>query len=450
LPYPRACAALAIRIALSAGLCAGIAQAAPSGGEVDSGSADIRVDGDTTTITTGHTTIMSWDSFDIASHESVEFIMPGASSRVLNRINSVTPTTINGTLSANGQVYLVNSSGIVFGADSVVNVGALYAAAGNISNTDFINGNDRFTGLTGTVENRGSISAGEIVTMVGARVTNIGSISAPEGTVVMAAGEEVVIGDLLGHAFVTIEKPVTDDAAPLAGGSDLAAGDMFSIAAFHSGSIDASHAVVAAKGGDTVVSGTVRTTGDAGAELSGDNLVFLDDGLGLSRGAPAISGPSVTLTAAPGGVIDLGVDVHATVDDINLFGDVRLTDSVTLTASGFQGMVIAHGDIYSQAGAFHNLTVSTPTGVAEFRGALGEDTPNGPGFGDGLGGGATGSGAVAPARAPSAPSSARATERSPASRSNRAARPAATCDSGPTRSPRRSRSTRRMCSHAMG
>jgi len=383
-------AALALRLALSAGLCtglsAGTAVAAPSGGEVESGTADIVVDGVTTTITTGHTTILSWDSFDIGSGERVDFLMPGASSRVLNRINSVTPTTINGTLSANGRVYLVNSSGIVFGADSVVNVGALYAAAGNISDTDFINGTDRFTDLQGTVENRGSITSGDMVSMVGARVTNIGSISAPEGTVVMAAGEEVVIGDLLGHTFVTIEKPVADDPAPLAGGSDLAAGDMYSIAAFHSGSIDAKQAVVKAKGGDTVIAGSVRATGDAGVELAGDNLVFMDDGASTRRGGAPITGPSVTLSAAPGGVIDLGVDVLATVDDINLFGDVRLTDSVSLTASGFQAMIIAHGDIYSQAGAFHNLTVSTPTGFAEFRGALGEDTPSGAGLGGSLGG----------------------------------------------------------------
>ena len=369
-------APLGVRLALVAGLCTGLAHAAPEDGRVESGSADIDVVGDSTTITTGHKTIMSWSSFDIGSNESVEFVMPGSSSRVLNRINSATPTVIDGALTANGQVYLVNQSGIVFGADSVVNVGALYAAAGNISDADFMSGADRFTGLSGTVENRGAISA-DMVALLGARVTNIGSISAPEGTVVMAAGEEVMIGNPLGHTFVSIEAPTQNPATP-GGGSDLVAGDTVSVAAFHSGSIDAGRAVVAAEGGDTVVSGSVRGTQD-GVEIQGDNLILERGVDGLARGGAPITGPSVTLTAAPGGMIDLGTDIHATVDDVVMNGDVRLTDSVTLTASGFQGMVIADGDIYSESGAFHDLTVNAPTGLVEFRGALGDMIDNGAG-----------------------------------------------------------------------
>ena len=47
--------------------------------------------------------------------ETVQFIQPGVKSRVLNRISGESPSSINGTIQANGIVYFVNPSGIVFG-----------------------------------------------------------------------------------------------------------------------------------------------------------------------------------------------------------------------------------------------------------------------------------------------------------------------------------------------
>lgn len=371
--------AFALQLLALAGMTSGLAYAGPEGGDVTSGSGNIDVDGNVTTVTTGANTIIDWTSFDIAGDETVIFDMLNSSSRVLNRVNSMAPSQIDGTLTANGHVYIVNPSGVIFGESSVINVGSLTAAAGNLSNADFMAGNDHFTGLSGHVENQGAIT-GELVQLVGATVANIGSISAPDGTVVMAAGEDILIGSLLGHRYVQINRATTESLPQdHAGASDLAAGDVFSIAAFHSGSIDAKDAMVVAGGGTTRVSGSIAATGvDGGVVVAGKNVVV--DSVSadaLERGGALISGPSVTISAASGGSINLGADVQATATDLTLNGDTMLTDDVSLSTSGFQGKVIANGDIYSQAERYFDLSVFSNGGIIEFNGALGEGSAAG-------------------------------------------------------------------------
>jgi len=99
------------------------AQAAPQGEQVIAGEATFTREGAHTTIQTSHQAIINYQSFDIARHESVLFQQPAVSSRVLNRVISDDPTRIMGSLSSNGQVYLINQAGIVFGQDAFIDVG---------------------------------------------------------------------------------------------------------------------------------------------------------------------------------------------------------------------------------------------------------------------------------------------------------------------------------------
>ena len=128
------------------------------------------------------------NGFDIGSGETVQFIQPSSSARVLNQIYGESPSQINGNLQANGHVYLLNSAGIIFGENSVVEVGKLSAIAGTLSSQDFAAGIENFTGLSGLVQNSGKIVAQEVV-LAGSSVTNSGTILAENGTLVLAAGE---------------------------------------------------------------------------------------------------------------------------------------------------------------------------------------------------------------------------------------------------------------------
>ena len=72
--------------------------------------------------------------FDIPAGETVRFIQPSVDATVINEIIQQTPSKIDGNIFANGKVVLLNSSGIVFGKDSVVEVGKLHAIAGSNEN----------------------------------------------------------------------------------------------------------------------------------------------------------------------------------------------------------------------------------------------------------------------------------------------------------------------------
>jgi len=97
------------------------AVAGPVGQEVVIGDVTFSQNGSHWVITASDGSIIDYVSFDILSHESVQFIQPGEFARVLNRIESAVPTQILGTLSANGIVYFVNPSGVIFGDGATIN-----------------------------------------------------------------------------------------------------------------------------------------------------------------------------------------------------------------------------------------------------------------------------------------------------------------------------------------
>ena len=101
---------------------------------VFAGAAGVATAGNAMTVTsTSRATGLNWDSFNIGASVSVNFAQPDAASRVLNRIWSADPSVIMGKLNSNGQVYLINQNGILFGGGSQVNVGGLVASSLGVS-----------------------------------------------------------------------------------------------------------------------------------------------------------------------------------------------------------------------------------------------------------------------------------------------------------------------------
>lgn len=100
--------------------------ALPTGGQVVAGTAAISQAGSAMTINQ-HTDkmIANWNTFNIGQNASVAFQQPGASSVALNRILDQNPSQIFGSLSANGQVFLLNPAGVYFGPTAQVDVGGL-------------------------------------------------------------------------------------------------------------------------------------------------------------------------------------------------------------------------------------------------------------------------------------------------------------------------------------
>jgi filamentous hemagglutinin family protein len=200
-PFPRAAIGFALMLAF-----AGASQAAPAGGVVAAGSADISSAGTSTTITqTSSQAVINWQGFGIGAAESVRFVQPGPSSVALNRVLGSDPSAIFGSLSANGKVFLVNPSGILFGSGASVNVGGLVASTLNITDVDFMAGKMRFTDAgPGAVVNEGALRAdGGYVALLGANVSNRGVISARFGSVTLAAGKAMTL-DVAGDGLLNV------------------------------------------------------------------------------------------------------------------------------------------------------------------------------------------------------------------------------------------------------
>ena len=123
--------------------------------------------------------IVNWQEFDVAAHEGVTFKQPSANSVILNRVTGNHPSNIYGKLSANGNVFLVNTNGITFSANSQVNVGGFVGSTLDIKNADFLADELVFTANDnlGQIINRGHISAGTVA-LLGNAVINEGWIVA--------------------------------------------------------------------------------------------------------------------------------------------------------------------------------------------------------------------------------------------------------------------------------
>jgi filamentous hemagglutinin family protein len=185
-----------------------LAHAGPAGGQVTAGSGSIHQSGNTTTINQSSQTLsLSWQSFNTNGGETVNVVQPSSSAIAVNRIFDTNGTQFMGKLNANGQVYLINPNGVLFGAGSQVNVGGLIASTLDIDDAALDGAARRFSGAgTGSIVNRGSITTpdGGYVAFIGNRVSNHGIIGTPTGGVALGAGSDVTLS-FAGNSLVNMQ-----------------------------------------------------------------------------------------------------------------------------------------------------------------------------------------------------------------------------------------------------
>lgn len=227
------------------------AGALPTGAQVVAGQASVTQAANQMTVHQGSDkAILNWQSFDIGANAGVRFVQPNANAVALNRVLGNDPSRIYGQLSANGKVFLVNGSGVLFGASARVDVGGLIASSLALPDGDFLAGRYTFSGSAnaGAVRNEGSIRTrdGGYAVLLGPSVSNAGSIVAPNGSVALGAGEQVGV-DLRGDGLITLR---VDRGAvnALAGNSGMLQAD--------GGRVELS-----AKGADALARATVNNTG---------------------------------------------------------------------------------------------------------------------------------------------------------------------------------------------
>jgi filamentous hemagglutinin family protein len=192
-----------------------LVSASPTDGVVTSGTASISQTANSTTITqSSNKASINWQSFSVKPNETVNFVQPNSSSVTLNRVVGVTQSLIEGTINANGQVFLLNPNGIVFSKGSSVNVGGLVASTLKLSDEDFQAGNYSLSGnSTNSILNLGTITANQngYVVLAGKTVSNEGLIKATLGDIHLVGASQVSL-NINGNSLIklTIDKGILD------------------------------------------------------------------------------------------------------------------------------------------------------------------------------------------------------------------------------------------------
>ncbi len=170
--------------------------------------------------------ILNWASFNVGVDGKVIFDQPSSSSIALNRIFDGNPSRIMGAIEANGQIFLINQNGFMFGPTARVRTSGLMVSSLDMLDRTFENGllspellRDKEAALiqAGVRDAQGNPVLGDdglplqvsITIAAGARIStlgrggrvliaaptveNAGEIDTPDGQVILAAGEKVYL-----------------------------------------------------------------------------------------------------------------------------------------------------------------------------------------------------------------------------------------------------------------
>ena len=281
--------------------------------------------------------VINWQDFDTSAGQLVEFIRAeGANFAVLNRDIGGNATNFYGNLEAfNGDVFIVNTHGILFGPDSYIQARNFVASGIDIRNDDFMDGGSYqfetfdpteghpYSDLIGPVINYSALGIeAENVALIGQFVANFGTIrtTSPDGTVVMAAGESVLLSEIGSNVAVTVDmtdpgqhfvynEGIIEASSGNVGKVVLAAGDIYSTSIT---GVDSLSAVARGSNGEFELPGGITLIGDFEAgeiTLEGD---FDNDG----NGDVDISGALMKSTTGD-------IDISASDNTININIRVR-------------------------------------------------------------------------------------------------------------------------------
>ena len=262
----------------------------PSGAQVVAGQVSVVQEGNVLTIQQGtDRAIVNWQDFSIGEGEITQFLQPGSTSAVLNRVTGGNSSVILGALQANGQVYLINPNGVLIGSSGAINTAGFVASTLGLDDTEFLSGGEvTFAGdSNATVINEGTIEASEgSVFLIAREVENKGVLRAPNGTVGLAGATEVLLfeedGSPIGVRIISGEGRVENTGSIAAVQAELiaAGGNLYALAVNQEGVIEArgienreGRIVLTAEDGAVRVNGLVDASSEEEGIAAGTILI---------------------------------------------------------------------------------------------------------------------------------------------------------------------------------
>ncbi len=323
--------------------------------------------------TRGRNLFQSFSEFNVGEGQRVYFANPAGIESILSRVTGKNPSNILGTLGVNGaaNLFLINPNGILFGANSRLDIAGSFVATTAASLT-FENGlkfsatNPEApplltvtlrpglqygTQYQGNITNAGTLAvgAGQTLSLQGNGVTHTGSLTAPGGTV-----------QVLGNQVALLDAARIDVSGTGGGGTVLVGGDF-------QGKGTVPTATQAIVGKDVAISADALDTGNGGKVVIWANGSTQFNGKISARGGSnggdggnvEVSGKQtlnfngyVDTTAAKGAIGNLLLDPYDLVIDqpvtsateISLQADNNITFNAPVTITVAAELTAQAGD----------------------------------------------------------------------------------------------------------
>ncbi|HEX4180281.1 MAG TPA: filamentous hemagglutinin N-terminal domain-containing protein, partial [Caulobacteraceae bacterium] len=333
-------------------------------------------------------TIIDWNTFSIASGETVSFLFQTNSSIVLNRVPTGSATiagTMNGCVVScptyGGNIWIYAPDGVIFGAGAVVNTGGLLATSSPMTtlDSDFVGGTEvtpnQFTFGTSSpsavvdIQATASITghggtlafvAPTVTSEAGATVSTTATTSTGANSVLYGAANAFTIqfmpdvaGDLDLIDFIVPAGSESTVAAPIALAGTTSSGNIYIAAVSNLA--------------DAMISTTGSLTATTAMSVGGN--IVLSAGAGISNGAPGT--PAIGAAAND---ISLGAAMADQAITVVGTGAVTLTDNITATNQAVS-ITANGGDLTQATGAITGADVTlsssgqidltNPAGVAQ-------------------------------------------------------------------------------------
>ncbi|AFZ24155.1 filamentous hemagglutinin family N-terminal domain protein [Cylindrospermum stagnale PCC 7417] len=291
----------------------------------------------------------SFSQFGVDANQTANFLSQPSIQNILGRVIGGNASLINGLITVTGgnaNLYLINPAGILFGANSSLNVPASFTAttanaigfdnqqwfnaigANNYSN---LNGNPTEFAFTtsqpGNIFNAGNLGVGEgqNLMLLGGTVINTGTVSAANGKItIMAVPGEKLVRLAPANSLLSLDLPIETKAqinpqpfSPLSLPALLTGGNLNSAT------------------GVTVENGEIKLT---------------------STNTPIPTDAGTTIISGQVSVANLSNSIADSTGQINILGDRVALLKANLNASGINGGTVLIGGDYQGQGTVPNAS----------------------------------------------------------------------------------------------
>ncbi len=287
----------------------------------------------------------SFEQFGLNPNQIANFLANPNIQNILGRVVGGDASVINGLIQVSGSnsnLYLMNSAGIIFGSNAMLNVPASFTATtanGIQLGEDWFSaiGNNNYAALIGTpnglaftdtqpgsIVNAGNLAvpAGKMITLVGGTVVNTGTLATPGGEINITAvpGEKFVRFSQTGN-LLSLDLPLETEVRLNANSQSLTPLSLHQLLTQHTGNAT----------GVVVEDGVVKLTGSGISIPSKSGTTLISGTLDVSNTVPTTN--NIPLTG--GTVRVLGHKVGVISANINASG--QHGGGTLLIGGGYQG-----------------------------------------------------------------------------------------------------------------